>query len=238
MIPKLLHQIWIGSPEVPSHYSDLVKTWQNKNRAWKYRLWDDSSINQLIDVHYPSLQSKYSEIPLRVMKADLIKYLVLKAEGGLYIDLDYECFKPIGRLLNKECVIGLEPHSNAKHHGYDYMLSTAFIASRRDHPFISFLIECSLQKIAMMDATKLSRFDYAMGTTGPFMMNEAYRSYNRPESIQLLKPELVSPLSSSEILSHATGNEDFSERLYKSYALHYFLGSWLSTDESVATTEK
>lgn len=238
MIPKLLHQIWVGSPEVPSHYSELVKTWRNKNRSWVYRLWDDSSINELIDIHYPSLQPIYSEIPLPVMKADLARYLILNAKGGLYIDLDYECFKPIGRLLSKECVIGLEPRSSAKYHGYDYLLGNAFIASTTEHPFISFLIESSLKKIAMTDAAKVSRYDYAMSTTGPFMVNAAYRSYNQPKSIKLLKPELIAPLSSSEIRSHATGDEDFSERLYKSYALHYFLGSWLTTVEDVTLTEK
>jgi mannosyltransferase OCH1-like enzyme len=228
MIPKLLHQIWVGSRAVPSRYRDLTKTWQYRNRSWQYQLWDDASIHALIALQYPSLLATYQEIALPVMKADLARYLILKAKGGLYVDLDYECFKPVGNLLNKECVIGLEPHLNARFHGYDYLLGNAFIASREEHPFISFLIEYSLQKIALTDARTVSRFEYAMGTTGPFMVNAAYRDYSQPGSIKLLEPELISPLSYEEIVSHASGNEDFSDRLYKSYALHYFAGSWLS----------
>ena len=162
-----------------------------------------------------------------VMKADLARYLILKAKGGLYVDLDYECFRPIGRLLNKGCVIGLEPRSYAQFHGYDYLLGNAFLASRPKHPFISSLIESSLQKLSLTDAAEVSRFQYAMATTGPFMVNAAYRSYSRPESVQLLKPELVSPLSVSEIRAHVSGKEDFTQRLCKAYALHYFAGSWL-----------
>src|SRR5690606_35981755 len=45
-IPKIIHQIWIGSP-VPERFQELMDSWKTFHPDWTYILWDDASIKTL-----------------------------------------------------------------------------------------------------------------------------------------------------------------------------------------------
>lgn len=54
----------------------------------------------------------YRSFPYNVQRWDTIRYMILYVYGGVYTDLDTECFKPIEPLL-KDVMIGFgeEPRS-------------------------------------------------------------------------------------------------------------------------------
>ena len=43
MIPKIIHQIWIGNLEPPI---SLMNSWKNKHPDFKYILWDEERIRE------------------------------------------------------------------------------------------------------------------------------------------------------------------------------------------------
>ena len=80
MIPKIIHQIWIGDKnECPK---DLMDTWTKKNGSWDHMLWNDENIFQLINQNQ---FDAYRELP---GKADILRYEILHRYGGLFVDAD------------------------------------------------------------------------------------------------------------------------------------------------------
>ena len=45
MIPKIIHQIWVGDQS--KRPDDLIQTWIDLNPTWKHCLWTEDNIPQL-----------------------------------------------------------------------------------------------------------------------------------------------------------------------------------------------
>ena len=97
LIPKIIHQIWIGPKKYPKKYKKWAKTWQRLNPSWEYKLWTEKEVRTL------NLTSqKYLDKSTNIgFKSDVIRYEILKRFGGLYIDTDFECIRPIPKSFLK-----------------------------------------------------------------------------------------------------------------------------------------
>ena len=89
-IPKIIHQIWIGSP-LPRKYYRWQKSWQEHHPDWEYKLWTDKDIEEfgLTNKHW------YDKTPNLAQKADIARYEILYRFGGVYVDTDFECLQPL-----------------------------------------------------------------------------------------------------------------------------------------------
>jgi len=89
-IPKIIHQIWIGSP-LPQKYERLQQSWKEHHPDWEYILWTEKDIEEF------GLTNKYwyDKTPNYAQKADIVRYEVLYRFGGVYADIDFECLKPL-----------------------------------------------------------------------------------------------------------------------------------------------
>ena len=76
MIPKTIHQIWIGNLEPPV---SLMNSWKNKNPGFKYILWDEERIR----AEKFASQVKIDEIEEYCGKADIIRYEILNRQCAL-----------------------------------------------------------------------------------------------------------------------------------------------------------
>ena len=99
-IPKIIHQIWFqGESEIPPHLNEYRRTWKELNPEFKMMFWDKERIEFLVnktewsDVYYSS--------PLMIQKIDIAKYIILLEYGGIYIDIDIKCIKPIRTILSE-----------------------------------------------------------------------------------------------------------------------------------------
>src|ERR1700693_985366 len=97
MIPRRMHQIWIGPRPRPSA---LMNEWQAKHPDWEYFLWSDFSLGTL-DPSLSALMAKIDELP---GKTDILRYHILHAHGGVYIDADTRLVAPLDeRFLEPKC---------------------------------------------------------------------------------------------------------------------------------------
>jgi len=104
LIPKKIHQIWLGGKEPPRRSLKWMESWQKYNRDWEYKLWDEKNIREL-DIKDFNVYSKKLNPGYR---SDIIRYIILNKYGGLYVDTDFECMKKIpDNLLNYKFVAGL-----------------------------------------------------------------------------------------------------------------------------------
>lgn len=88
VVPKIIHQIWIGPNPRPEHW---MRTWREMNPSFQYELWD----NERCKSFDFSNAKKIEESPELCGKADIMRYEILERFGGIFIDADSECIKPL-----------------------------------------------------------------------------------------------------------------------------------------------
>lgn len=90
-IPRIIHQIWLGDKPIPRAYEEYRRHWQRLHPQWEYRLWRDADIATL---RLPSadLMQDTDCIGKRV---DILRAELVHRYGGLYVDTDYDCFRPV-----------------------------------------------------------------------------------------------------------------------------------------------
>jgi mannosyltransferase OCH1-like enzyme len=76
---------------MPEEHERFGETWRRHHPGWEVRLWTDA------DVPVPAVAARARNIAER---ADLVRYEVLRRHGGVYVDTDVECLKPIDDLLD------------------------------------------------------------------------------------------------------------------------------------------
>lgn len=123
VIPRKIWQTWkVGSVFFEQRDSDSAKTWLAKNPGYRYEVLTDDNALEYLDWHYgpqgfnrPDIVELYRELNITIIKADLLRYLVMYAEGGVYADIDVECLRPINRFIpdrykeeDVDMIIGVE----------------------------------------------------------------------------------------------------------------------------------
>jgi mannosyltransferase OCH1-like enzyme len=103
-IPKILHQIWLGShmPEREIEYCRKVKN--SLPVDWEYKLWRDSDVNQLTNF---TQQELFNATPNLGQKSDILRLHILCEYGGIYCDTDFILHKPFNDLLDLDFFAGI-----------------------------------------------------------------------------------------------------------------------------------
>ena len=88
MIPKIIHQIWIGPNQEPIKWTNTIKIdYIYRYPEYEYKLWNETKINELFN-DFPNIKIIYDLEFSWCGKADLLRYLILYYYGGIYIDAD------------------------------------------------------------------------------------------------------------------------------------------------------
>jgi mannosyltransferase OCH1-like enzyme len=206
-IPKIIHQTW-KTNKLEKKIKLFTDTWKEKNPDFEYRFYNDHKCFKFINNHYPEYSDLYEELK-PVERADIFRYLVLHKYGGIYADIDTECFKPMGPLLDlfKDSVIT----------GYEYNEPVQylqwFIACPKGHPTMIELVE---------EVKKRNRYKFFMSFV---------RSGNKL-TYWLTGPELYTTIlqkTKNRVLVLEKGRlGSFDKTLIdrNSYIQHHFIGSW------------
>ena len=92
MIPKILHFIWIG--DVLKMPYKCMKTWTDKNPEYKVVLWDNDALEES---NWKNKRQLYDMLAKKdyAGASDVMRYEILYEHGGIYIDADSYCVKPL-----------------------------------------------------------------------------------------------------------------------------------------------
>lgn len=232
-IPKIIHQVYEDISGPPEQLKKISFSWKQNNPEWQYIFWGKKEIESLLN-DFPELIDDYNQFPYDIQRWDIIRLLILYKYGGLYVDIDYECFRNLDPLFDdgNSCYIGLEPYQHAANNGMKKIVGNAFIASVPGHDFIKHAID----NIFLHDFSpdiQFNKGNYIVNSTGPFFLTKLYDNYEYQETITLINPDLVTPLTIDETRCYNDGVHDpiITDKLKKSYAVHYFAGTWWSEDE-------
>ena len=198
-IPKIIHQVWEGrtEPSMPARLQILARTWKEKNPDWEYHLWNGEEMDKLVETHFPEYMSLYKSFPYSVQRWDTIRYMILYLYGGVYADLDSECFRPIDGLLeDKTMCFGEEPPSNNVYPEIDVLIGNAFMASEPKHEGWLKVLE-EIRKVVKLEYPKDGRA--VVYTTGPLMLSKLFPELQKQGNVQYLSYKDVTPVTIREM---------------------------------------
>lgn len=133
MIPKNLHQIWVGPNEVPNNCLKYVDSWKKNNSDYNHFLWTNENLPKLPD-NVKEQYERYGELKKYAFQADVLRYYLIFEYGGVYVDIDIECHKKIDELLQKDLLISLV---NMKAH----WIANSFFGAIKAHYILEYIIK-------------------------------------------------------------------------------------------------
>lgn len=225
-IEKTIHQVWGGAP-MPYRLKILTETWKRYNPGWSYKLWTQHDMDSLVESNFPGLQDFYHALPFDIQRWDMIRYLILYAEGGMYVDADIECFKPIAPLLDEmDLFFGLEPpeHICIVNGRKQRAVCNAFMGAVKGHPVWKFII----QKVQEAVSSHVYKYNVVLNTTGPQMISRNMDVLVKQYGAKLIASEVASPVCKRETKNYIMGinTKSFERKLRGCYCAHYFMGAW------------
>jgi mannosyltransferase OCH1-like enzyme len=218
LIPKKIHQVWIGPSPLPEKFKWMMKTWQEKHPDWEYKLWTNEDLESF------NLENKvvYDQFTNWGAKSDIFKYEIVYRHGGVYIDIDFECIKPLDT-FNKSYnfyssfIFGSEE------------IGAALIAAIPGHPILKQIIN------KIKDINNItSDFTEILKTTGPIFFTRnifEYLANNINDDKIMIFPSIyfypfpatsrykfwAEQINREQILSYVKP---------ETYGIHYWATSW------------
>ena len=185
LIPKIIHQIWLGNNPMPTEWIDTVKKFAAKF-GYEHKMWTETSVSaQLGMEEFPSIHAMYTTSMNELAgKADIIRLVALYKYGGIYIDADSVVMKPnkLNAFFNKNkaaVFFGWEELSRARSRKLNMtspdgtpmkrLIANGLIGSVAKHPFIKCLLDALSAKGANTNTTS-----GAWKVTGPLFVTQVY----------------------------------------------------------------
>ncbi|KAF2863922.1 glycosyltransferase family 32 protein [Piedraia hortae CBS 480.64] len=105
--PRKIWQTWKVDPlKFEEKDSNVAKTWLAKNPTYRYEVLTDLNDMAYVEANFgpeglnrPDIVHTYRELTARIIKADLLRYMVMYVEGGVYTDIDVEALRPVSMFI-------------------------------------------------------------------------------------------------------------------------------------------
>lgn len=197
LIPRLLHRVWVGGAEMPPAFAEFGRGFERLHPKWEMRLWTDADLDEL-DITDAERRRARSASEL----SNVVRYEVLRRHGGVYLDTDVECRRPLDDLL-----AGVSAFAALELPG---RVGTALLGSVPAHR-------------AFERAARLARLTLGLGlhsadANGPYLMSLILEQ--EPE-VTIFGAEKFYPFTWAE-------RERATESFPDAYAIHHWAASWWS----------
>jgi mannosyltransferase OCH1-like enzyme len=172
MIPKILHQTW-KSPEVPTHWKGAQESVRSMNPDYEYMFWTNDDIARFVQVAYPQFYRLLAEYPHPIQIIDAFRYFVLYHYGGIYIDLDIGCKRPLDPGILQHDLLLVKSMNTPS------IYTNAMMMSSKHNPFMR---QCmfSLEHSAKSTIWTPGKHLHVMNSTGPLFLTNQMRRYDGP----------------------------------------------------------
>lgn len=201
--PAYIWQTWKYTPasgSFPDGFRILEASWTNHHPEFVHEVITDDSADQLVQYLYgsiPEVVEAYRALPAPVLKADLFRYLILLARGGIYSDIDTESLRPATEWLPDDMdpssiglVIGIEadPDRPDWHDWYSRRIQFCqwTIQAKPGHPVLRDVVATIVEDTLRMKRRgilTMSKMDKSIVEfTGPAVWTDAvFRYFNNPD---------------------------------------------------------
>jgi mannosyltransferase OCH1-like enzyme len=131
MIPKIIHQIWVGDFKIPEREKKLMKHLRELHDDYEYMFWQEC--NDLP----PNIQfwyDKFYSIKNYVFCADLLRMWVVYKHGGFYLDIDFDIKQKLNSFFEKNGAFFF-------HNDTDFTIPNNIFVAKKDSPILKYCID-------------------------------------------------------------------------------------------------
>lgn len=163
MIPKILHFVWIGDDSKKPN--NCIDTWRKYHPDWKVKVWGNESLENYKWINTDHMIEMTNKQSLSGV-ADLMRYEILFNEGGVAVDADSVCLKPLENdFIDNEAFSSWENESIRKG-----LISMACVGSVPNNYFFKKIITDIKNENSVIEKK-------AWQTVGPSRLSESYYKY-------------------------------------------------------------
>lgn len=196
MIPRVVHHIWLGG-DLPERIRRMMQTIDAHNPKIGWLLWRDTEMRSL-GLHSDRLREEFGTW---AAASNFVRLLILQRHGGLYLDSDFECLKPLDGLFQlsaapSSCGYALAAEQDGGR------ICNAFMAATPNHPWINWQL------------ANRARYDQRDAASGVYLATDAPRA-----GLTLVAQHLVYPFLYDAPPEQRVPHVD-------SVLVHHWDGSW------------
>ena len=153
LIPKKIHFIWVGG-ELPDWAITNIDEFRRLNPNYEIRIHGE-------EVLLDRYRDVYGQLDEVCAKSDLLRYSVLRSEGGWYFDADFYPFRPLADMERAFALDGRQMFITEQHGqlGAHLTYANGILGAAPDHPVFDLIDE-------YIDQTE----PFGRCTYGPIMM--------------------------------------------------------------------
>ncbi|MCJ1319995.1 hypothetical protein MMC15_005331 [Xylographa vitiligo] len=173
-----------------------LEKWDEMNPTWRHEVLTDGGCDEYVRDRFaarPDIVSVFTGLKDNILRADLIRYLVLLGDGGVYSDIDTQSLKPIDQWVPPEyknvtnAVLGVE-YDTFGQDPAPALLIVQFvnwtIMSKSGHPLMEMTVRNAIQAItALAERQQVplshiqANFNDVLASTGPALLTTAAFEY-------------------------------------------------------------
>ena len=203
--------------DIPEQYTKYIDSWKRHHPEWDYKLWNDNDIPSYDFIN----KEAFTKAKNFGTKSDLWRYDILYKYGGLYVDVDVECLKPIDDLHN--CFDWYAGHGIVG-------LENALIGSKKNHPF-THQLNHSLDHAFLAN---INTVEDVFVSTGPIYLTKVFFSQKKywlnNAQFMIFPSDYFSPFTPTEVAEKKIASwtpDELHSKIKKSYAIHYYGKNWM-----------
>ncbi|CAL8464106.1 g3641 [Coccomyxa elongata] len=192
-IPHIIHQVFLDGEaaleeeerkeeRAGKEFRRFNHRWRDScqkfHPGWTHMFWDNQAAEELLLERYPWFMDTWRSYPRVVHRGDAIRPFLLHAYGGLYMDVDVECFDATDKMIDGfDLVLQLEDSGNKS-------LNNAVMAGAPGLEIWAIMHGLLQQRaphlVAMHNKTRSQRdMSHAvLYATGPWLLRDAFKEFS------------------------------------------------------------
>ena len=176
-------------------------------------LWTDADSREFIAKEYPWFLDTFDAYTYPIQRADAIRYFILYHYGGVYLDLDVGCQRPLDRLLVHPVIL---PKT------IPVGVSNDLMFAEKGHPFMA----QTIHNLITFDHSWVLNYPTVMFSTGPMFLSAQFGLWTSAHP-----PTPDSPGGEVRILPKPLyGKNAAPEEAPHTFFSHYYGSSWHADD--------
>ena len=225
-IPKKIHYCWFGGKELHPLANYVIESWYEHHPDWEIIRWDETNYDPFIREGstwyekeiYTAIKRLYDD-KMYVFLSDIARFDIIYKHGGIYMDIDMLCVKPLDRFLYDESFI-------TRHEFMSHNIS--IFGSIPKNRALLLTPQC-LEELSEYDVKNLKEKhgEYIYNKGGFF---NVYKNIlvKKFDNIDVLKLDNGMNLYATDVFIVIDGSHLFENITENTHAIHYALGSYAS----------
>lgn len=127
-VPKSIVQVWLGDKPMSDEMLGWCEGIRNLHPEWKYQLWDNAAVS--VALFDPELA--FCDLKSWASVSNLARLKILQLFGGVYLDTDFECLRPLDTIISDGAFAALQDETR---------ICNAFMAAPPNHPWINWQLK-------------------------------------------------------------------------------------------------